>query len=246
MSEGLGIGQTLREAREDQGQSIDDLARATKIRADYLQALEAEQFQRMGGDVYAKGFLKTYATALGLDAEALLTTYRRRVQSSSQQLQGSLAKAPVAREPRGAPPVWLAWAIVGVIVLMGAVALANIVGGTSPEPAEQDPPPVAATPTPTPTPSVTVEPTPTPTFEGVNLRLVFESDCYVRIEVDGQTVEETTIRAGDERIFQGDEVVFTRLGNAGGVRVFLNGVDQGLAGDPGEVKNITWTEDGPA
>ncbi len=241
-----GIGETLRAAREERGVAIEDVARSTRVRVDYLHALEAEEFDRMGGDVYAKGFLKTYAQALGLDPESLLAIYRRRVQGTSERLSGSLAAAPAAREPRGAPPMWIVWFAAAILVLIGIGAVASLVEGRSPEPAVQPRPPAAATPTPTPTPTEpTPTPTPTPTFDGVHVVLTFEMQSWVRVLVDGQNVREEVVDAGEELVFDGTERVVVRFGNAGGVRVSVNGEDYGIVGEPGRVETREYTQDGP-
>ena len=70
------IGEALRSAREAQGKSLDDAAVATRIRSSYLEALEEERFGDLGGSVYAKGFLRSYAGYLGVDPAPLLEAYR--------------------------------------------------------------------------------------------------------------------------------------------------------------------------
>ena len=75
----IGIGPALRKARLLRGKSVEEASRETRIRADYLQALEAERFDDMLGDVYVRGFLRTYSTYLGLDADKVLAAYSERV-----------------------------------------------------------------------------------------------------------------------------------------------------------------------
>lgn len=67
-----GIGERLRSAREARGLSLDEIEAATRIRRRYLEALEAEAFDQLPGPAYAKGFLRTYASYLGLPAEDLV------------------------------------------------------------------------------------------------------------------------------------------------------------------------------
>lgn len=74
----IEIGKTLREARTRQGLSIHDAEDATKIRTRYLQALEQEDFEIIPGSTFVMGFLRTYATYLGLDADSLVDEYRNR------------------------------------------------------------------------------------------------------------------------------------------------------------------------
>src|SRR5688572_20071792 len=71
-----GIGETLRTARRQQRVSLTDAAAETRVRESYLAALEEEDFAALGGDVYVKGFLRSYARFLRLDPEPLLAAYR--------------------------------------------------------------------------------------------------------------------------------------------------------------------------
>jgi hypothetical protein len=77
---GLEIGAVLRDARQRAGLDIGSVESQTKIRTRYLRALENEDWGVLPGHAYAKGFLRTYAQLLGLDAEALVDEYRRRVE----------------------------------------------------------------------------------------------------------------------------------------------------------------------
>jgi hypothetical protein len=69
------IGSSLREARERQKLELSRIERDTRIRAKFLQALENEQFDRLPAPAYAKGFLRTYADYLGLDAQRFVDEY---------------------------------------------------------------------------------------------------------------------------------------------------------------------------
>ena len=61
------FGHTLKQAREDQGFSLEDLASLTRIQENFLQALEEDRFEAMPQQVFAKGFVRTYARALNMD-----------------------------------------------------------------------------------------------------------------------------------------------------------------------------------
>src|SRR2546423_4099674 len=67
-----GIGQALRKARVERGKSIEEASRETRIRAEYLHALERERFDVLPGDVYVRGFLRSYSNYLGLDPDKVL------------------------------------------------------------------------------------------------------------------------------------------------------------------------------
>ena len=70
------IGERLEEARKRKGIFIREAAEATKIRGDYLQKFESNQFDVDLPEIYARGFLRAYATFLKLPAEKILADYR--------------------------------------------------------------------------------------------------------------------------------------------------------------------------
>ncbi len=72
------IGNSLRAARERQGLGYGEVELATKIRAKYIRALEEEDFDAIPGDTYARGFLRTYASYLGLDGDVYAEEYASR------------------------------------------------------------------------------------------------------------------------------------------------------------------------
>jgi len=64
-------GETLRKERERQKLTIQDIEQGTSIRSAYIEALENGDYDKLPGEVYAKGFVKNYANFLNLDAEKL-------------------------------------------------------------------------------------------------------------------------------------------------------------------------------
>ena len=70
------IGQKLKQAREAQHLTLEKAAESTRIRAPYLQALEADDLSAMPSPVQARGFLRNYAEYLGLNIEQLLDEMR--------------------------------------------------------------------------------------------------------------------------------------------------------------------------
>ena len=64
------VGYTLRQERERQNLSINDIEQGTSIRAVYIEAIENGEYDKLPGAVYTKGFIKNYAKFLEMDAEA--------------------------------------------------------------------------------------------------------------------------------------------------------------------------------
>lgn len=84
----MSIGEYLRQSRQARRLSLTDVSSALHIRVEYLEALETDAWDKLPGEVYGLGFLRSYARYLELDAEALVE-YRKRL---------SRKEMPVARE----------------------------------------------------------------------------------------------------------------------------------------------------
>lgn len=69
------IGERLEEARKRKGVSIREAAEATKIRGDYLQKFESNQFDLGLAELYVRGFLKSYAQFLKLPADKIVNDF---------------------------------------------------------------------------------------------------------------------------------------------------------------------------
>lgn len=122
----LGIGETLRAARRRQGRTLADAAESTRARETYLAALEQEEFDTLGGDVYVRGFIASYAKFLDLDPEPLLETYSasrqppERARSRQQPSAGEGVALDGARVRSGRVAVLLVLILVVVIALVVA------------------------------------------------------------------------------------------------------------------------------
>ena len=70
------LGTYLRQERERQQVSLQDIAAATKIQLKFLEALENDAYDQLPASPFVVGFLRAYAQHLALDPEIVLTTYR--------------------------------------------------------------------------------------------------------------------------------------------------------------------------
>jgi len=69
------FGETLKRERELRKISLREVSEATKIGLRYLEALEANRFDRLPGGLFNKGFIRAYAKFIGLDGEAMVNAY---------------------------------------------------------------------------------------------------------------------------------------------------------------------------
>ena len=108
-------GAFLAAKRGERGLTLQQAATATHIRLEHLTALEADEPELIPAPVYARGYLRTYARYLGLDAESLLASLPRPLQDARKNLGlGAIATRPrfVLTGP--------AAAAAGLILLAGA------------------------------------------------------------------------------------------------------------------------------
>ncbi len=71
------VGQILKEEREKNFYSLDEIEKVTKIRKELLEALEAGQYQKLPPPTFVQGFIKNYGKFLGLNSDKLLAVFRR-------------------------------------------------------------------------------------------------------------------------------------------------------------------------
>lgn len=77
ISSGISVGKRLKKTRFKKKYSLEYIESRTKIRAKYLQAIEADSFDKLPNLVYVKGFLKTYAKILGLNQNDILDQFEK-------------------------------------------------------------------------------------------------------------------------------------------------------------------------
>ena len=241
------VGAVLRAAREARGAVLTDCAAALRARSDQLQRLEAGDLGGFGGEVYARGFIRSYARLLGVDPAPLLARLGAGPGATGVQ---HLRELPTERLPaqRGVP----AWAVALVLLVVGGAIVAGALrlgGARTPDaaPVPAAPPPTAADPA-EPADPATPAPAPVPERDPVApvaLVLTLEAPSWLEVVADGVAVEPgRTVPAGETLTFSAQRAIIARFGNAGGVRAELNGADLGPQGTPGQVVRVGYGPDG--
>jgi transcriptional regulator with XRE-family HTH domain len=98
----MPVGAELVDAREQLGLSIEDVAAQTKIKIERLSAIERMDIEGLPTLVYLKGFLKAYAAAVQLDADAVTKRYLAELPSSFTATEASPPLAPATASPERA------------------------------------------------------------------------------------------------------------------------------------------------
>jgi transcriptional regulator with XRE-family HTH domain len=116
LADAPSLAAALKTARERSGRSLADLAEATRVRKDYLVALEQEAWDRLPARPFTVGYVRAYAQALGLDEE----TAADRFKAECPDRSGPLA-APVGSELDDVKPSNKPWVAIAAVVVAGVV-----------------------------------------------------------------------------------------------------------------------------
>jgi Helix-turn-helix domain/RodZ C-terminal domain len=208
-----GVGSALRRARTDRGVTIDEASRDTRIRPEFIRALEAQDFGRLLGDVYVRGTLRSYAGYLGLSPDGVISEYER--------VAGDEPTAPPA--PPSAEPVIGALRrrdnhVLLLMIVATVLIVATAFGVLSTR--ESTPPPATLA-------DVTAEAPTRP----IEVSLTAVEDVDVTVVVDGASPQTLTLSDGESRAFTGVQSLRITLARGGLTSVVVNGVDMGFPGD---------------
>jgi len=71
------VGEFFRQVRETKGLTVDEVSSKTRIRSDFVKALEDGNFSKLPDQVFARGFVRSYARSLGLDEEDAIQRFTK-------------------------------------------------------------------------------------------------------------------------------------------------------------------------
>lgn len=212
--QGIGIGPALRKARLLRGKSIEEVSRETRIRAEYLHALERESFDGMLGDVYVRGMLRSYSSYLGLDPTKVVTVYNQHF-GGPRPLLPDPTPAPI-RSPRHPHlpqlvrhhPSWTF--LIGVaLLLLGILGAVGLLSRSRAAPrTENGNGPQASIPVLPPT---------------VTVVLRADEAVTAIIRTDTDKPQRFDLRTGEARTFEGNTRIVIRLDHGGTTALTVNG-----------------------
>jgi len=258
------VGYTLRQERERQNLSIEDIEQGTSIRALYIEAIENGEYDKLPGNVYTKGFIKNYAKFLELDADAMVKEFMADIAELSTTPQTPATEEIPDKKPEPQPVKRekkpLGYSIQeknrsrsGMLIIAAVVLIAAIAGGawswlssSGGEVAKVDSPPPQVEPVqpvvqPADNPEPVANANPAPKIEGVAIQARLNDRCWMLVTVDGVVVQEGVIDGGQTLSWEGKEQINFRLGNAGAVEFFQDGKSLGVQGAVGDVVDKTFT-----
>jgi cytoskeletal protein RodZ len=82
----LTLGEKLRQAREERGATISEVAEQTRISPLYIESIERDDYRTLPGGIFNKGFVKSFARHVGIDEQEALQDYARLVANLDNQI----------------------------------------------------------------------------------------------------------------------------------------------------------------
>ena len=253
------VGRALQQARIAAGLTVDDISSATRVRIAIVHAIEADDFAPCGGDVYARGHIRTLAKAVRLDPAELLAQY-------DADHGGRPAPTPAAPlfeaeriRPERRGPNWTAAMVAAIVAVIGFVGFTFVKGGddggSEASVAEGAQPTADGSASPSAKPKKPADPKPDPSESAI--AAAPRDKVTVKVSADegrswisahdhnGRQLFDGLLKQGDSKTFQDNEKIKLVLGDAGAIQLYVNGKKIEDDFQPGSVQRLTYTKGDP-
>ncbi|MFC5957856.1 helix-turn-helix domain-containing protein [Streptomyces pratens] len=250
------VGRALKQARIAAGLTVDDVTTATRVRIAIVHAIEADDFEPCGGDVYARGHIRTLARAVHLDPAPLITQY-------DTEHGGRPAPTPAAPlfeaeriRPERRGPNWTAAMVAAIVAVIGFVGFTMVNGGDGDKANVAD---GDATPSTSEASTPKSQKTTAPKPEASDSAIAAAPQDKVIVKVSapdgrswisakdhsGRLLFDGLLAQGDSKTFEDSSKINLVLGDAGAIDLFVNGKKIEDDWQPGAVERLTYTKGDP-
>lgn len=245
----MSVGSSLADSRRDRGMSVEDVSSATRIRAGLIREIENDDYHACGGDVYARGHIRSIARVVGVDPVPLIAEF-----DAGHHIEPSVVPAVPPESEQVAlahterrRPNWTAAMVVALLVIIGVAAYGAVATGHhGPQGSTLDArAPVAPTTSSSPaTPPTSQSPSvPQSAVAQVNphkaILLVRATDAPTWLEVTesgtGAVLFQALLQPGQSKLFTSAAPLNFVIGNAPAVDVVVNHKDIGTPPSSGNV-----------
>ena len=255
------FGDRLQREREMRGITLEEIAEATKIGTRSLRALEEQDFDKLPGGIFNKGFVRAYARYLGLDEEQAVADYLAALNEAqaagktTRQEPGANDVSPerdiFLPEVEDSGPMRLPLGPIAVVVVVALLLFSGwryyskngLPNLRRVRAAAQQPSPPAAKPA---AAAVASRPgtKPAPAIDGFLVRVKAKEDTWISIVADGKPVMSAVLPKESEKSVHAQQSVVLRLGKATGFEVFYNDKLVPPLIPDGKVKTMEFTSAG--
>nr|WP_030563009.1 helix-turn-helix domain-containing protein [Streptomyces aureocirculatus] len=254
----MPIGRVLQQARVDAGLTVDEISTSTRVRIPIVHAIEQDDFSRCGGDVYARGHIRTLARAVGVDPAPLIAQY--------DEGHGGRPPAPTPAAPlfeaeriRSDPrrPNWTAAMVAAIVAVIAFVGYTAFSGDDDSDAGQQVAEGTPASKPAAPKPSGTKPADPKPDPSDSAIAGVPRDKVTVKVDAtdgrswisvkdhNGRLLFDGLLEQGQTKTFQDKDKIDLVLGDAGAIKLFVNGKPVDNEFEPGQVERLTYTKGDP-
>lgn len=252
------IGRALRQARIAAGLTVDDVSNATRVRIAIVHSIEQDDFAPCGGDVYARGHIRTLARAVHIDPAPLLARY-------DAEHGGRPAPTPAAPlfeaeriRPERRGPNWTAAMVAAIVAVIGFVGFTMVKGDDGADAKAQvaeGSTPTTSKPATKPAETKTADPKPEPSDSAI--AAAPQDKVTVQVSApdgrswisakdhNGRLLFDGLLERGQSKTFQDQEKIDLVLGDAGAIQLHVNGKEIEDEFQPGQVERLTYTKGDP-
>lgn len=239
----MDIGATLRNARERRGLSVEELAAITRITVPVLRALERNDFDKVPGGIFARGFIRSYAREVGLDPEEMVAGFLEA--TGEAPIVEPSVPAHFDEDIRIDPDPSPGHATWGYALIVAALLVAFVSSTRSDEDGNLTP--VAAAEsldTAADAPDGIGEPGAVATTgnEVLHVDIAPRAPCWVEVVVDGKRVVYRLMQPGERETLSAREIAL-RVGDPSAFAYNINGRPGRALGAPGVPVSVTLTAD---
>jgi cytoskeleton protein RodZ len=245
------FGEHLKREREMRGVSLEEIALATRIAPRFLAALESEQWEKLPGGVFNRGFIRSIAHYLGLDEDSMVAEYALHTRGRPEP--GVVADPPTEPETPWRQILVLV-IFIAVVIAAGWFAVQFLVPRATaylhkrsaaaalaiPDAPRTESAPPSGTTAPAPANGDTAAAAAAPVSLALKLEATHETD--VTIVADGKPTFSGHLRLGDVKEFAAAESIEVSSNDASAILLDLNGQMVLLPGQPGQSGSITLTQ----
>ncbi|MFF3766857.1 helix-turn-helix domain-containing protein [Streptomyces sp. NPDC001922] len=249
------LGRALQQARTDAGLSVEDVSSTTRVRIPIVHAIEQDDFTRCGGDVYARGHIRALARAVRLDPDALVARYDDEHGGRPEPTPAAPLFEAERIRPEPRRPNWTAAMVAAIVVVVAFVGFTMFSGGdkaggksvagktSSAKPSSEPSRKKSSAPEPEPSDSA-IAAVPA---DKVTVKLTAEngSSWISAKDHSGRLLHEGVLKEGASKTFTDKQRIDLVLGNAGAVKLFVNGKQIDDRGEEGQVQRLSYTKGDP-
>ena len=237
--ESLSFGRYLQAIRLEKKVSLEKISAQTRIGLDNLLMIEQEDIEGLPAEVFVKGFLRSFAAAIGADGDVAVRRYESRLNVAQKIAvsEGAIGKS--------APRMW--WKLLISIFVLAGIMVLSIFGiaffhnrpGTEESNTQKVPADISQPADSRKDKEVDADaPAARPVAEKLVLKIDVLENTWLKVIIDEKDSTEYTLTSGDKLDLEARSGYNLLIGNSGGVKLTLNDKPVLLSGKSGEVVNI--------